>query len=334
MRRLPIIPVALLLVIVGCVRPGHSADNAKPEYQPKLLRGPAAPGKNGPAAPGKNGPAAPGKKVLATGTIEPEEVVDVCAPVAGTIASFGADPRSPGKSIGWNSPVEVGTVLAQIDSDLYAARVERERAGCVRAEAELAQARINLERAEAQWKRAQGLEKSKATPGPDFDLAALNDKAAKASVTVAEAALAQNKAALKQAEIELGYTTIKSPVKGTVIDCRVNVGQMVGPANTNSSLFLIGKLDKLVVWASVNEADIARVHEKQAVRFTVDAISSKGFDGRGVNRFPGKVFEGKVEQIRMNATMTQNVVTYTVVVAISGTPKELLPYMTANVEFE
>ena len=95
---------------------------------------------------------------------------------------------------------------------------------------------------------------------------------------------------------------------------------MVAPTNA-SSLFLIAKLDKLVVWTSVNEADIARVRQQQAIHFTVDA-------------HPGKVFQGKVEQIRLNATMTQNVVTYTVVIAISGEPKELLPYMTANVEFE
>ncbi len=190
----------------------------------------------------------------------------------------------------------------------------------MRAEAELAQAMINLERAEAQWKGVQALEKSKAISRSDIDLATFNCKAAKASVAAAKALLVQNHASLRQAEIELSYTLIKSPIRGTVIDRRVNVGQMVVPANT-SSLFLVGKLDKLVVWASVNEADIARVHLQQAVRFRVDA-------------YPGKVFDGKVEQIRLNATMSQNVVTYTVVVAISGTPKELLPYMTASLEFE
>ena len=80
-------------------------------------------------------------------------------------------------------------------------------------------------------------------------------------------------------------------------------------------------MDKLKIWASVNETDLSRVRQQQPVRFTVDA-------------YPGKVYEGKVEQIRRNATMTQNVVTYTVVVAISGTPKELLPYLTASLTFE
>ena len=96
-----------------------------------------------------------------------------------------------------------------------------------------------------------------------------------------------------EARIALASTTITSPIKGVVIDRRVNVGQAVTPDLNAPSLFLIANLDKLQVWASVNEMDIARVHVGQPVRFTVDA-------------FPGKVFEGKVEQIRLNAQMVQN----------------------------
>jgi len=263
----------------------------------------------------------PGKKITATGTIEPAEMVDVGPQVAGRIASFGADPHAEGKSIDYGSPVEAGTVLAQIDSEIYATRVEQERAGCARAQAELAQAALHLEHAAAQLQRAQGLEKSKAISGPDFDSANFDYKAAKASVTVAQAVLAQNRAALKRAEIELGYTTVTSPIKGVVIARRVNVGQMVAGTLESASLFLVANLDKLQVWASVSEADIVRVHKQQSVHFTVDA-------------YPGKVFEGKVEQIRLNATMTQNVVTYTVVVAISSPTEKLLPYLTANLAFE
>jgi HlyD family secretion protein len=86
-------------------------------------------------------------------------------------------------------------------------------------------------------------------------------------------------------------------------------------------LFLVGKLDKLKVWAMVNEADISRVRPQQSVRFTVDA-------------FPDKTFEGKVEQVRLNAQMAQNTVTYTVVIAITGATEGLLPYLTAHVEFQ
>jgi HlyD family secretion protein len=263
---------------------------------------------------------APLKKMTATGTIEPEEVVDVGVQMSGRIASFGADPRAKGKPIDYGSQVEAGTVLAQIDNALYAVRVEQERAGVMRAEAELKQAMIGLEHAAILWQVAQNLKKNQAISDADLEQARFNHAMAEPSVAAAKATLLQNKAALRRAEIELGYTTIKSPIKGVVIDRRANVGQIVGPA-ANAGLFLVAKMETLQVWASVSEADVARVRPHQRVRFTVDA-------------YPGKVFEGTVKQIRLNATMTQNVVTYTVVVAVSSPTDKLLPYLTASVEFE
>jgi HlyD family secretion protein len=295
--------VGLTLVVGGSAWCAYSDDNARPTARPAEKAG-----------------LAPGRKIIALGTIEPEEVAEVCPQVAGRIVSLGADPHARGKPIDYGSRVEAGTLLAQIDNELSIARVEQERAACARAEAELAQARIHLERAAAQWKQAQDQKKNKAISDSDFDLAQFNYRTVKASVAGAEAALAQNRAALKQAEIELSYTAIKSPIQGVIIDRRVSVGQVVAPANA-PSLFLIAKVDRLRVWASVNEVDIAKIHPQQAVRFTVDAQ-------------PGKVFEGKVEQVRLNAAMTQNVVTYTVVVSISGATNDLLPYMTAQLEFE
>ena len=144
---------------------------------------------------------------------------------------------------------------------------------------------------------------------------------AQASIAVAEADLAQSKGALKQAEINLGYTRIRSPIEGLVINRGVNLGQTVGPGSNIASLFLIADVKNLQLWALVNEADIGAIHEKQAARFTVDAL-------------PGKSFEGKVSTIRLNAAATQNVVCYTVVLAIDSTHEKLLPYLTANVQFE
>ncbi len=127
---------------------------------------------------------------------------------------------------------------------------------------------------------------------------------------------------LNLSETNLGYTTIKSPVKGTIIDRRVNVGQTVVSSLNAPSLFLIAKdLRQIQVWASVNEADIGRLKVGMPVRFTVDA-------------FPNDVFRGKIAQIRLNATMTQNVVTYTVVIATENPDLKLLPYLTADVKFE
>src|SRR5207249_3200763 len=144
----------------------------------------------------------------------------------------------------------------------------------------------------------------------------------KSALAVGEASVAQARAALQQAEINLGYTTIRSPVKGVIVDRRVNVGQTVVASLNAPSLFLIAKdLTRMQIWASVNEADIGQIHAGQAVRFSVDA-------------FPHQTFRGDVAQIRLNANMTQNVVTYTVVVNTDNTNGKLLPYMTANLNFE
>jgi HlyD family secretion protein len=120
----------------------------------------------------------------------------------------------------------------------------------------------------------------------------------------------------------LSYCTIKSPVKGVIIDRRVNIGQTVVSSLNAPSLFLIAKdLKRMQVWVSVNEADVGNIHPGQPVSFTVDA-------------YPGKTFRGEVGKIRLNATMTQNVVTYTVEVITDNSSGKLLPYLTANAQFE
>jgi len=127
---------------------------------------------------------------------------------------------------------------------------------------------------------------------------------------------------LEQAIRNLGYTTITSPVNGVIIDRRVNIGQTVVASLNAPSLFLIAKdLTRIQVWVAVNEADIGRLHPGLPVTFTVAA-------------FPGELFKGQVGKIRLNASMTQNVVTYTVEVVAENPNGRLLPYLTADVKFE
>ncbi len=254
--------------------------------------------------------------VEAVGTMEPEQVVDVGSQVCGSITDLLVD---------YGSQVEKGALLAKIDDTLYVAQVEQARIGCQRADAEVALAKAKSSLAKLDWQRAQELIKHNAISSFDYDVAKYNYEVAQASIAVAEAASAQSKFALKQAEINLDWTRIRSPVKGVVIDRRVNVGQTVVSDNgviSAASLFLIAKdLKNLQVWVSVNEADIGKIRKEQTVRFTVDA-------------YPGQSFTGKVAQIRLNATMTQDIVTYTVVVPTDNANEKLLPYMTANVQFE
>jgi HlyD family secretion protein len=272
-------------------------------------------------APAKRGDLA--ATISATGTLEPEEVVDVGAQVAGMIKKFGKDPRDPKKDIDYGTPVQPDTVLAEIDASLYQSQVDQAKASLDRAEADLQQMQAKLTQCENDWQRAQNLGKGKGTISDlDYDTAQANYLTAKANVEVDKAAIGQAKATLKQAEINLGYCTIQSPVKGVIVDRRVNVGQTVVSSLNAPSLFLIAKdLTRMQIWTSVNEADIGQIRVGQPVRFTVDA-------------YPNEKFQGQVYQIRYNATMTQNVVTYTVVVSAENKSLKLLPYLTANVEFE
>ncbi len=271
--------------------------------------------------------------ISATGTIEPEEVVDIGAQVAGQISSFGTDQF--GKPIDYGSAVEEGTVLAKIDESVYAAdlalaraQVAEDLAGEQSAVANLAQLHAKVAQAEADWKRAQELGPSEALARTLFDSYKANFDIAVANVAVGEAALAQAKAAtvqaqatLEKAQRNLAFCTIKSPVRGVIIDRRVNVGQTVVSSLNAPSLFLIAKdLTKMQIWVGVNEADVGRIVPGAPVIFTCDA-------------FPGREFTGNVGKVRLNATMTQNVVMYTAVVNTTNPQKLLLPYLTANVRF-
>jgi HlyD family secretion protein len=258
--------------------------------------------------------------VGASGTIEPEEIVDVGAQVVGRIRHFGTAPHDPGKTIDYGTLVEEGTVLAQIDETMYKALVEQADADLKRAQAEMVRYQAQMVRAKADWDRAQELKDS--IPTSDYDRFEAEFEMAKANLQVGDAGIMQAEAALKQARANLDFTTIKSPIRGIVLDRRVNVGQTVVAGLNAPSLFLLAKdLGRLEIWASINEADISSVRQGQPVQFTVDA-------------YPGTTFHGTVMQIRLNASMTQNVVTYTVVVGTSNPDGKLLPYMTANLRFE
>jgi len=174
--------------------------------------------------------------ISATGTVEPEEVIDVGAQVAGQILSFGKDAK--GKSVDYGSEVEAGTVLARIDDSLYASDVAQAEATLRSAKANLQKAEADLIRAEQEWKRARQLGPSEALSQSSYDNYESAWKIAKAQLAVNEAAIQQGEAALKRARRNLGYCTITSPVKGIIIDRRVNTGQTVVASLNAPSLFL------------------------------------------------------------------------------------------------
>lgn len=269
----------------------------------------------------------------ATGTVEPEELVNVGARVSGEIVSFGKD--NAGKEVDYGSEISEGTVIALIDDEIQKsnllqaeANLEKAKASQKQAQANLKVAEANLRQAERNWKRAKALGVSEALSQASYDsyLSAWEQTSAqidvaRAQILQADAEVVSCEADVKLARRNLSYCVIKAPVDGVVIDRIVSVGQTVVSSMNASSLFLIAKdLKRMEVWASVNEADIGSIFKGQDVEFTVDA-------------FPGEKFLGKVNKVRLNATMSQNVVTYIVEVSTDNSNGKLLPYLTANLSF-
>jgi HlyD family secretion protein len=272
--------------------------------------------------------------ISATGTLEPEEVVDIGAQVAGQIESFGKDVK--GKIIDYRSEVEPGMLLATIDDttfkanwDVAKAQLEQAKTAITKGEADLDQANSKLLQAQHNWDRARSLGPSDALSQNDYDMYQADYETAKANVAVAESEIAQAKSGVPLAEAQVEnakryfeYCTITSPVKGVILDRRVNIGQTVVSSLNTPSLFLIGKdLTKMQIWVSVNEADVGKIVPGKPVTFTTEA-------------FPDQVFDAKVGKIRWNPTMNQNVVLYTVEVNVDNSKNLLIPYLTAKVQFE
>lgn len=286
-------------------------------------------------------------RVQATGTLEPQELVDVGAQVTGEIKEFGLD--LDGRPVDYGSEVKAGQLLARIDDTIVELDIKRAEAqvsqaqaqilssdaSVAQAKASISQATANKNKADRDLARAKNLGVGDALSQMSYDqyvnaaeIAAANLESATAQLQTAEAqqasALAQLQSAEAQLESELrnrDYTRISTPVDGTVVVRQVNVGQTVVSNMSATTLFLVARdLTKMQIWCSVNEADIAKVKPGQQVQYTVDAL-------------PNESFTGTVNKIRPNATMSSNVVTYIVEVDIENPDRKLLPYMSANAYF-
>ncbi len=276
--------------------------------------------------------------VTATGTINPVINVLVGSQVSGTIKALYAD---------FNSRVTEGEKIAQIDPAIFESQVEQAKANVTTALANLSNAQANLQTVQANLAKAEvsvidskrtldrnlQLMKMSAvaqatldTAQANYDTAVAQREANKAQLEVAksqiESAKAQvdhDKAALKMAETNLRYTTIRSPVNGVVISRNVDVGQTVAASLQAPTLFTIAKdLTQMQVDTNFSEADIGRIENGQEATFNVDA-------------YPERTFRGKVSQIRNAPQTIQNVVTYDVVIQVDNQDLKLKPGMTANV---
>lgn len=234
--------------------------------------------------------------ITATGTIEPVTSVTVGTQVSGIVSKLFVD---------YNSVVKKGQVIAELDKTNLMSQLNT-------AKTQLTTAQSQLNYQTANYKRYKTLFEKGLVAADDFDNAKL-------SYTQAKEQVASAKEEVQRAQTNLGYATITSPIDGVVLSKSVEEGQTVAASFSTPELFTIAQdLTNMQVVADVDEADIGDVKEGERVTFTVDA-------------YPDDTFEGEVKQVRQEATTTNNVVTYEVVISAPNADLKLKPGLTANV---
>src|SRR4051812_36468882 len=237
--------------------------------------------------------------INATGTLSAVTTVQVGSQVSGIIARLYAD---------FNSQVKQGQLLAELDPTPFQQTVEQRRADVTKSQVEVASSKVT-------YNRQKRLADAGLIAQSDLD-------AAKAAYDGALAGLAQSQAALKQAQTNLGYTKIYSPIDGQVVARQYDIGQTVAASFSAPTLFTIAKdLTKMQVQADVDQSDIGQIKAGEPAHFTVDA-------------YPDQTFRGQISQVRLNATVSQNVITYPVIIEVPNPDLKLRPSMTANVTID
>jgi HlyD family secretion protein len=237
--------------------------------------------------------------VSANGTLNPVVLVNVGTQVSGTVKKLSVD---------FNDRVKAGQVLLELDPALLDAQVRLDEANLASAQATLDLAVVNEARNNTLWDQDSIAKQA-------VDTAVQARKSAQAMVAQVQAQLAKDRT-------NLGYSVIRSPVSGVVVNRAVDLGQTVAASFQTPTLFQIAQdLSKMQIDSSFAEADIGGIKVGQPVQFTVDA-------------FPERSFKATVRQVRLNATTQQNVVSYDVVVAVDNPEQILMPGMTAYVNVE
>lgn len=251
--------------------------------------------------------------ISATGTLSAISTVTVGSQISGQVTDVLVD---------FNSQVKKGDVLARIDPSTYEAQIEQGTAQIASASASLAQARATLRNAELDYQRKADLGKQKLVAQSDVDLARSALDQARAQVNSSQAQIRQQTASTQTTRVNLQRTVITSPVDGVVLTRTIEPGQTVAANFSAPELFTIAEdLSKMKIELAVDESDIGQVKVGQVVSFTADA-------------FADRQFKGTVEQVRLAATTTNNVVTYPVVVTVDNSDGTLLPGLTVNAEIE
>ncbi|HVI25842.1 MAG TPA: efflux RND transporter periplasmic adaptor subunit [Xanthomonadaceae bacterium] len=251
--------------------------------------------------------------ISATGTLSAISTVTVGSQVSGQVTEVLVD---------FNDKVRRGQVIARIDPSTYEAQIAQGNAQIASAQAQLRQAEAALRNAELDYARKAQLGSQQLVAKGDVDQARAARDQAQAQVNAARAQIRQQQASTRTTRVNLDRTVIRSPVDGVVLTRSVEPGQTVAASLQAPELFTIAEdLSKMKIELAVDESDIGQVRAGQAVSFSADA-------------FPNRQFRGTVEQVRLSATTTSNVVTYPVIVTVDNTDGTLLPGLTVNAEIE
>lgn len=236
--------------------------------------------------------------VTSTGTLQALTTVEVGTQVSGEVSKIYVD---------FNDRVKKGQLIARIDPVLLEQAVRSAEADLSRNQAEFDQRQREFDRIARLYERQAATESEYNTAEYQLD--------------VAKASLESAKISVERARRNLGYSEIRAPVDGVVLDRTVDEGQTVAASLSAPQLFLIAEdLSKMEILATVDESDIGKIHEGQPVEFTVQA-------------YPDSTFPGTVKQVRLNSTTQENVVNYIVVIGVENPTGLLLPGMTATVQF-
>lgn len=248
--------------------------------------------------------------VEASGTIKPINTIQVGTQVSGTVAKIYVD---------YNSQVKKGDLLAELDPSLFQANVDQSSAKLNNAKATYAKIKATLAYKKNNYERYRHLYQKNYVSKDDVELAQSNYLQTKAELDAAIAEVNAASASLNNNLTNLRYSKIASPVDGTVISRAVDVGQTVAASFNTPTLFEVAQdLTKMHIETSVSEADIGKIEVGQDAQYTLDG-------------YQDKIFKGKVTQVRLASTTTNNVVTYTVIISVDNSEGYAIPGMSANV---
>ena len=250
---------------------------------------------------------------IATGTLSALRTVDIGTEVSGTVQKLDVD---------FNSIVHKGEVIAELDPALFQQDLDSAEAAKDRAEIDLEEEQATLEVDQHNLERVEALRTQDIETQQDREQAELQVKEDQAVIKQDQAAVAIANANIEQSKVDLAHCTVRSPIDGVVISRNVDEGQTVTARLASPTLFVLATdLTRLQIVADVDESDVSRIRAGQTVGFTVDA-------------YAGHRFEGKVTIVRLNATTTNNVVTYQVVADVPNPDLRLMPGMTATIGIE